>query len=225
MTFLEICQEANYLCGMQGVVSSVTVTSGYQEILVKFVIDAYNDLQVYRKDWPWMRSSVTFNTVQSTTEYSLQTIVGIGNPINIKRWVPGGIYYLDTNNNNDRVRLYSVSYNRYLTKNMDDDDENKPYAYAEDPIDNHLYLNPPDGVYTIEAHFYTVPTILAANSDVPLCPPSFHRLIAYMGARRMAGFMGNANLYNELTTQADVMLGNLLRAENPAKRVRLLGIA
>jgi hypothetical protein len=224
MNFLEICQEANTLSGMQGTVTSVTTTSGYQAILIKFVIDAYRDLQDYR-DWPWMRTSVQFNTVQGTTEYSLQDIVGIGNDTFIKKWVKGMITYLNPDNSNKRVPLRRVDYDSYLRRNLEQESEGRPWVYAEDPLDRHLHLNPPDDAYTIEAYYYTHPVILAADADIPLLPVSYHLLIAYMGAQRMAGFMGNSNLYTELITNADTMLGNLLRGHNPGKRVYTPGIA
>jgi hypothetical protein len=206
---------------MQGVVSSVTVTSGYQEILIKMVKDAYVDLWVYR-DWPWTRESETFNTVQGTTEYSLATIVGIGDTVDIRKWVPGMILYVDSDGY--RTPLRRVGYNYYVRNDIIKQDQSTPALYAEDPVDSHLYINPPAGAYSIEAHFYRYPVELAANGDTPDCPDSFHRYIAYAGAYRLAKFMGNPNLSQQLALQADVMLGNLLRGHNPAKRVRTLGI-
>lgn len=223
MTFLQICQEANRICGLQGTVASTTVTSGYQETLVKFCKQAYIELQEYRPNWPWMRSSATFNTVASTTEYSLQTIMGIGNTVDIDRWVKGMIVYTDSDD--ATTPLHQMSYNSYIVRDVDDWGTGAPSHYAEDPVDRHLWINPPDTAYSITAYYYTRPVHLSASSDIPVMPVAFHMLIAFMGATHMAGFLGNSNLYNTLGVKSDNMLGMLLRANNPAKRARVIGAA
>jgi hypothetical protein len=224
MNFLQICQEANRLAGMQGTLSTVAVSSGYQEILVTYCKDAFYDLQEYRKDWPWMRSSSTFNTVASDYEYSLQDIVNLGNSIDIARYVPGGIYVQDLSSS-ERSPLDYLPYDTYLYRNIDQADTGTPSLYALDPVDKHIYINPPDQAYTIEVHYYTLPVTLDEDADIPLLPPAFHILISYMGAARMAGFMGNSGLAAELTVAADNQLGMLLRSENPGKRMIVRGAA
>jgi hypothetical protein len=219
MNFLEICQEANSLVGMQGTVSSTTVTSGYQEVLIKFCKQAYIDIQTMRKDWRWMRSSTTFNTVAGTTEYSLATIHG--GTHDIARWVPNMILYTDSNSYD--TPLKRIPYDKYIKDDYPQASRATPALYATDPIDYHLYLNPPDDAYTITCHYYTMPVELSASADTPVMPEEHHMAIAYLGAAHFAAFMGNSNLYMILNTKADAMLGNLMRAHLPAKRVRLHG--
>lgn len=209
------------MCGLQGTVLSTTVTSGYQEILVKMCRNAYIDIQELRKDWPWMRSSTTFSTVAGTTEYSLSTMVG-GGTSDIARLVPGMVLYTDSNSYDERLTEWS--YNRYIVDDVPQQTQSKPTLFAQDPVDHHLFLNPPNGVYTITVHYFTLPVALSAVTDTPVMPESFHRLIAYMGAAQMAAFMGNSNLFNINNQKADAMLGMLMRSELPGKRVRTLGI-
>lgn len=217
MNFLQLCQEANRLASMQGVVSSVSITSGYQYNLIKYVRDAWIDLQNLRKDWPFMRSSLTFNTVADTNEYSLATI-GV---TDLKRWHI--LQYTDSNGKKQPIR--KMSYDYYITREINNDSSGKPLRYAEDPIDRHLYLSTPDDAYTITGYYFTQPVSLSGTTDTPTLPVSYHMLIAYLGALKMADHMGNNNLYMELEKDADFMLGNLMRDHNPGKRVRMIGIA
>jgi hypothetical protein len=218
MTFLQICQKANTLAGLQGTVTATTGVSGYQESLIEFCREAFMDIQDLRKDWPWMRSSVSFNTVANTSEYSLATI-GV---TDMARWVPGMILY--KNANDEYTQLGSITYDEYILRKVTTSGSSIPSIYALDPVDKHLYLNPPNDVYEIECHYYTLPVELSASADTPLLPPAFHMLIAYQGAAHMAAFMGNNNLFGILTAKADAMLGDLMRSENPGKRMNVVGI-
>ena len=221
MNFLTICQKANSLCGLQGTVSNTATATGYQDILVEYCSQAYTEIQELRKDWPWMRSSATFNTTADKSEYTLQNIVGIGNDKDIARYVKGMFYYEDANGNDVWLRKYS--YDRYIYKGIANETSAIPGVWAEDPIDKHIYINPPDDVYAMTIHYYTLPVTLDGSADTLLLPESFHLLVVYLGAAYMSGFMGNANLFSINQAKADQMLGMLYRSENPMKKMRLRG--
>jgi hypothetical protein len=223
MNFLQICQKANTLSGLQGTVSSTTVTSGYQATLIEFCAQAFVDIQELRKDWPWMRSEVTFNTVAAQTEYTLANIFGIGNAVTLGRWILNMMLYVDTDNNPLPLRLWN--YDRYILDKVAYEGSGPPDKFAQDPVDKHLHINPPDDAYSITGHFYTTPVVLVSDADIPLLPPSFHNLIAYQGAAHMSAFMGNSNLFQVNTAKADAMLGDLMRAENPGKKMIVMGAA
>lgn len=216
MNFLQICQEANRLAGMQGTLSTVASSTGYQYTLVRFVAQAWIDLQVLRKDWPFMRTTVSFNTTAAKTEYTLADL----SISDLARW-----YMMTYTDDNSLVqRIKKMAYDQYLLENIDQRDGAAPVLYAVDPNDKHIYLNPPDGVYACVGHYITEPVELTGSTDTPTLPESFHMLLAYTGAARMAAFMGNSNLYSDLSFRADVMLGNLMRSELPPKRVKTMGI-
>jgi hypothetical protein len=130
-----------------------------------------------------------------------------------------------TNPQSRELKVYPVSYDQYILENIAQWGEGKPRKYAVDPIDKHLYLNPPDAVYAMTLHYISEPVELVNTTDEPTLADSFHMLLAYMGAAHMAAFMGNTNLYSDLSFRADVMLGSLMRSELPKKRVKLRGIA
>ena len=218
MNFLQICQEANRLASMQGTVSDVTVTTGYQVNLINHVVNAWVNIQNYRNDWPFMRSSGTFNTVAGTTSYTLSS-EGISD---LKRFAY--LTYEDSNGN--QVRIKKISYDEYVLRNIDQRSNSAPTVFAEDLVDRHIiYMNPPDDAYTITVHYYTEPVELSADSDIPKLPVSYHNLIAYMAAMYMCHEYGNANLYDKNRESADHMMGNLLRDHLPSKRMKVRGIA
>ena len=218
MTYLELCARANQMAGLQGTITAVASVTGYQQNLVDYVAEAYEDLQNMRTDWRFMRSNVTFNTVQGTTEYSLSTI-GITDH---GRWLDN-IAYADSNGY--LIRLRPQNYDRFLLEETGNTVQSKPFKYTEDPVDRHLYINEPDGVYAITAHYMTKAVVLALDADVPLLPSQFHLLIAYLGAMKMANFMGNTNMYSKLQVDADYLLGSMMRSELPPKKMRVVGIA
>lgn len=217
MNFLQICQEAYRLSGLQGTLSTVEYSTGYEYKLVRYVAQAWLDIQNLRKDWPFMRSTVSFSTVADTTEYSLATL----SLTDLARWHM--LTYTDANSKEQRI--YPMSYDQYLLDNIASQESAKPRWYAVDPIDKHLYLNPPDAIYSVTGHYITESVELTSASDEPLLPDSFHMLLAYTGAAHMASFMGQSVLYQDLAFRADVLLGDLMRSELPKKRVKLRGIA
>ena len=222
MTFLQMCKEVNTLCGMQGNYVSASGATGYQATLAQMVINAWIDIQSLRKDWHFMRTSRTFNTVIGTTEYSLTTIWG-GSTVDLAYWVPGMILYTDSNSFDTQLREFS--YNAYILNEVEQQSNTLPELFAQDPVDKHLWLNPPSIVGTITCHYQTLPITLSANTDVPTLPAQFHKAIVYRAAADMAAFMGNGSTYQLYTQKADAMIGSLLRSENPGVKVRTEGIA
>jgi len=219
MNYLQLCQKAHTLCGLQGTFSSVTTTTTYQVTLAKFVAEAWVDIQNLRKDWPFLRSSVTINGNDSETEYSLATIFPTGS--DIARWVDQ-IYWVDSDGAFHKLTF--IPYDEYIDRQIATSGSTYPTFVAEDPVDRHLYFNPMDTDYTIVAHYITTPVVLADNTDEPLLPPAFHNLIAYLGAAQMAAFLSNTNMYNLLATKADSLMGSLMRSELPSNRMKVTGI-
>lgn len=222
MNFLQMCQEVNTLVGLQGTFSSASAATGMQATLAQMVANAWIDIQTLRKDWHFMRSSVSFNTVQGTVEYSLTTMFG-GSAVDIANWIPGGIYYTDSNSFDTPLR--QITYDQYVERDIAQADQQLPAQFAQDPVDKHLWLNPPLSAYTITCHYVANPVTLSGNADVPLLPTSFHKAIVYRAATDMAAFLGNGNAYALYQQKADAMIGSLLRSENPGQRVVTMGIA
>jgi hypothetical protein len=221
MNYLQLCQKAHTLCGLQGSFTSVSTTTTYQVTLAKFVAEAWEDIQNLRKDWPFLRSQLDLSLTTGKTEYTLTDIFGSPTDSDVARWLTM-CYYTDGNNNIRQLRW--ISYDEYIGNETAGGSANYPGIVAADPVDRHLYFNPLDTTYTVTMHYITLPVTMTSNTDEPLLPPAFHNLIAYQGAAQMCAFMGNTTMYNILVQKADVMLGELMRSEIPSRRMNIRGI-
>jgi hypothetical protein len=218
MTFLQLCQGVNKRTGLQGTFTAVASATGYQAILKEIVADAWVDIQNLRGGtWYFLRDSQTFNTVQSQTEYTITNIFGTStSPVG--SWATNMILY-----DNDSLRW--MDYNYYIVSEQSSAAESTPALFAIDPVDQHLYINPPAAVYSITAHYFAKPTVLSADADVPLGGSEFHYAILYKATADMALFLGNSGLYQLYNAKADAVIGSLLRHSNPQQKIRNHGIA
>jgi hypothetical protein len=220
MNFLSITQKTLLLAGIVATSSISTVEGtlsqiGGQTLMFReWVIDAYIDLQNLRL-WPFLRSEASFDTVANTTTYTLSTM----GATDLRKY--NQVIYDDGTN---YTYLKQIPYDVYIRDYVYSSATGKPEIYAIDPVSKDIYINKPDAAYSIILQYYTQPVTLAADEDIPLLPLSYHLLIAYLAAIKATSYYGNANLNMELQKDADYMLGNLMRDENPAKKVRLRGI-
>ena len=221
MNYLQICQEVNTLTGMQGVFSSASGATGYQATLAKMVQNAWIDIQSLRNDWPFMRDSLTFNTVADQSEYTLTEMFGVGVTQDINVWVPNMVTYTTSG---QLVPLKEVGYNYYNLMQISSQQSTAPSKFAIDPVDKHFYINPPDAVYSITAHYFTKPVTLSSNTDTPSLPSAYHKAIVYRAVADFSVFLGNPNNYQSYMQKADAMLGNILRTEYPPKWAKVKGI-
>lgn len=205
-TFLAICQEVSNIVGLQGTIQSVSTVSGYQATLIQHVKNAYEDIQSYRDEWDFLRDSVDIVLTQGAT--------GSGVFSDVQRWDIRHIYY-------DSTPLSIVSHDWYIQTKQSEAAQGRPSIVAQDITTRRLYFNPVDAGYTIVAYYWKVPETLSANTDVPIIPISYHKLLIYRAAADFSAFIGNGNLYQTYNTKADTLMGKLLRDNNPAKRVTL----
>lgn len=218
-TFIELVKVARLLSGMQGVgPSSVKDNQGIEEVLVRFVRDAYVDIQNLREDWKWLEASRTFSTVQGQDTYSILDIFG-SSTLPLKK------YHLDSLVITDEVG--QKRYLRYSDRDaleqryLNSDDEQLPSFFTVDPSTKGLILKPiPDGVYSISLRYQKVPEILTENSDVPSLPISFHNLIAYKAVEKMAVYLSSPETFSNYSLETSKMLGQLMRTELPKMRMQ-----
>jgi hypothetical protein len=203
---------------LQGTFSAVASASGYQALLAAIASDAWVDIQNLRgADWDFLRTSRTFSTVASQTEYTITDILGSATST-IGKWDTKMVLY-------DDKPLKWYDYRYYITSKQDEAGVTKPTLFAIDPVDQHLYINPPAGIYSITAHYFKKPIVLTADADVPAGGPEFHFAILYRTIAEMTAVLGNTSVSSLYTQKADAVIGSLLRHSNPAKKVKSPGIA
>lgn len=193
MMFLELVNRARRECGVSGVALS-TLQHGLTaegQRFVDWTTDAWNDLQIEKPDWQWMRKTFTFQTVPSQANYTpaqagaadaaswkidsfraFATVAGYGD----EQIVPPMSWDVWRN-------VYQFGANRTAT--------GRPVAIAVGP-DKSLNVGPlPDDAYTVIGEYYRKPTTLVNDTDSPSdagndLPDRYHMLLVYEVMERYA---------------------------------------
>jgi len=214
MDFLTICRRVNDAVGFQGTVTSVSAT-GYQATLTQAVKDAYEDIQRYRPDWEFMKRDKTVSVGSSANEYTLATLWGSDTP-DLATWK-----YI----NYDYKLLRQITYDSYVFQDLTSYTAGKPNYYAIEPYTQSLLITPVDTTYSLDIHYIRDIHLLSENSDTPILPTKFHMAIVYGAIMKLSTFIGNQTLYDTHSANHAMILGQLMRDENPAKTVRKRPVA
>lgn len=214
MNFLTISRRVNDIVGFQGTVSSTSAT-GYQATLNQAVKDAYEDIQRYRSDWDFRKRHKTINVASTANSYTLASLWGTATP-DLATWE-----YI----NYDYKRLPQHTYDSYIIQDLSTYTAQEPTGFAIEPYTNSLLIYPVDGVYSMDAHYIRKIHELSGNSSVPILPERHHMLIVYGAVMKLSTFVGNQTLYDTYSLAYSQEMGQLLREENPVKRVRKRPVA
>lgn len=216
--YLELTQTTRLLCGMQGVgPSSVTAAQGVEGVLVRFVRDAYVDIQNMREDFRWMEAAQSFSTIADQDEYNMQEIFGVSSPPLKKYQKPS---FIITNSAGKKNYLAFVERNVLEARYLNNTQTKLPIQYTIDPPTNNLILkSTPDGVYNVDFRYQKSPEILSLDAQVPALPLSFHNLIVYKATEKMAIYLGVPEIFREYSTEVAKMSGQLMRMELPKMRM------
>ncbi|MDA8260585.1 MAG: hypothetical protein M0Z99_33960 [Betaproteobacteria bacterium] len=161
---------------------------------VKWIKDAWVDIQNHRPDWLWMRKSFTVPTVASTGEYAYNAtgLVDTVSGTAISRWSRWYRYefkiYLASTGVSGETPLIWLPWNvfrriyRYGTQN-----DGPPVHVSVDPTGKFCLGPKPDAVYTVGGDYQLGPQEMTADADVPEMPSRFHRLIVYEALSRYGG--------------------------------------
>lgn len=217
-TFIELVKNARLISGMQGSgPSSVSAAQGIEEVLVRFVRDAYVDIQSLREDFGFLEGTETFSTAAGKDTYTVTDIFGTSTP-NFKKYQDCSFIITDASGHKKYLRCQdrNVLEARYLNE----DSQKLPTEYAIHPSNKSIILKPiPDGVYSISFRYYEEPEILLTDAQVPKMPLEFHNLILYKAVEKMAVYLSAPELYREYSIEAARMTGQLMRMELPKKRL------
>ena len=218
MNFLEICQETDRILASQGVILS-TITTGYQDLLVGYVANAYTDIQNMRDSWKFLHTSVDITLVQGKSSYSIFDIFATSTDP-VSDWETMRFIYDD---GSKKTALRYVLYEQYVLEDWTDQTE--PSKFTVGIESNTLIFNQPNAAYTVTAHYHSKPQVLVNNTDTPLLPREYTTAIYYQAASDIAYKLGFYGIYQLFSVKADVSIGNLLRSQNPTRKIRTRGIA
>lgn len=205
MTYLQLVQRLRSECGVPGSgPTSVVGQTGEMQRLVNYTNQAYQEIQLARRDWEWMKTFVSFNTTAHKQNYAPTSVAPDIGLSSFFHW------------QNDSFWVYLASAGKATERTLDQCEYDslrnsyilgpgtttygQPVSIAIAP-DKSLYLGPsPDDVYTITAEYFTAPQALALDTDVPTMPERFHMAIVYRAVWKYGMF----NAASEVVQYAEV---------------------
>lgn len=182
-TYVQITDSLKTECGVSGA-RLTTLVNQVTEInrLAGWVNQAWMDIQEIHEDWFFLRQSFTFNTATGQQSYT-PTQAGIAVAPGLGTW------------KRDSVRIYSTSVgvsNEMMMPYLDYDSfrdlwqyasmrniQTRPTVFTIDPQFNLLMGSTPDSIYTVNGEYFQAPSMMAADTDVPVMPARWHNLIVY----------------------------------------------
>jgi hypothetical protein len=192
-TFLELCSDLRQETTDSGT-GPTTVVSQTGELgrFVKWIKDAWTELQQDRDDWLWMRKSFTVSTVAADGAYVFGDCTDTVTAVAIARfarWYENAFKaYLTSDGVGAEYPLIWLEWEtfrriyRYGTQT-----DGQPVHVSMDPTMAFVLGPKPNAVYVVGGDYALGPQILAANGDTPEMPSRFHALIVYEAMSKYGG--------------------------------------
>lgn len=216
MNFLAIVNRVRTNCGVSGpALTTVVGQSGESLNIINWTNEAWMDIQTQREDWEWMRKTATFPTV---TGQPLYTIAQIG-------LTDFGAWARDTFRNYDStVGTNSEIFMEYLDYDAWRDSyqfgalrqtQTRPLVMTIAP-DKSIGLGPfPISGYTILGDYYSVPTEMSADTDIPALPPRFHLAIIYRAMMAYGSYENAPEVYTRGANEFDRWMKRIYANQMP----------
>lgn len=194
MNYLQLAQRLAVEAGSGANISTVVAASGEAGRMANWISAAWDDLQLERPDWYWMRAEFSFPTVASDYKYS-STDAGIADRFGI--WDIDSMRAYQTNKN-DELGLSWMAYDDFRSAYLiGPQTQSRPLIVSVDPAMNLLFGPIPNLVYTITGEYYKAPQTLAVDDDVPELPAQYHMAIVYRALMLYARYEAAAEIYSD----------------------------
>ena len=203
MNFLQLCQRVRQECGISGTgPTSVLNQTGENKRIVDWVSSAYEDLQLKRSNWYWMRGTFVFNTTVGKADYTaieagIFELVDSVQISNFAQWDQETIrLWKTTDSETNAMFIPYIAYQDYLMSRMTPaDNANRPSSFTVMP-NLSLQLAPkPDQIYTVKGDYFKIPHVLKTTLEVPALPSQFHMAIVYRAMMMYARFEAAGEIY------------------------------
>lgn len=213
-TFLELAQATRMISGMQGSgPTSVENAEGIEAVIVRFVKDAYTDIQNLREDWKWMERTQSFSTIAGTDTYNFLQIFGSTTPL-LKKYKYDS--FIITDSSGQKGYMQYVDRDALESFYLNDTSRDTPSYFTEDPSTGYLVLKKiPDAPYTVTFRYQSAPETLSTSSQVPGMPLAFHNLILYKAVEKLSVYLGSPQIYRAYSVESAKMMAQLMRNELP----------
>ena len=190
MTFLELCQAVALYSGTGDGTKPVTVAGqiGRSALIVNWVQDAWTELQYSRNAWGFQRADFTSELIADQAVYSAADLAITDHA----QWVHKGIFtiYNEAEQSGESLLVW-IDYAEWK-QNYDrgTPTDQKPSVIAVSP-NNELCFGPtPDATltYVVRGQYIKAPQELVVDSDEPIMPSRFHKIIMWRALMSLAEF-------------------------------------
>lgn len=194
-TYLELCQFCRQECTDSG--SGPTTVVGQTGELgryVKWIKDAWQELQVSRPDWRWPRKSFYVPTVADTEAYAYNA-AGLVDTVTVAAITRWSYWYrltfkayLQSDGVGTEYPLMWIEWDgfrriyHYGTQNSQ-----QPIHVSVDPTGKFTLGPKPNAVYIVSGDYQLATQILALDADVPDMPADYHNLIVFDAMAKYGG--------------------------------------
>ncbi|KKL39751.1 hypothetical protein LCGC14_2368090 [marine sediment metagenome] len=189
MELLELVQSLHYEAKLPGSPpSAVTGQSGRAADLVRWTIEAYNDIQREKDSrWKWLRSSWFVNTTSGDQSYEPGDCTDVATDSAITRFLAWNL------DDEEEPFIYLVSDGVATERELPlfpwpefrslyvkgSHTASFPAQMSVDYADS-IFLGPkPDDIYRVSGYYWKSIQELAADDDEPEMPANYHMLIVY----------------------------------------------
>ena len=194
MTFLQLCQRVRQECGVSGTgPSSVVSQTGEMRRIVDWVNSSYEDIQLSRPNWNWLRADFSFNTTINDGDY---TPAQAGIATRFSQWDVDTIKsYRTSLGISNEFALGELLYSRfrgvYLTGSQP---SGTPIVFSIAPDRQLLLGAKPDAVFTVSGQYWKTPQALTVDADTPEMPAEYHLYIVWKALEMYAFYESAAEV-------------------------------
>jgi hypothetical protein len=221
MNYLQLCQAVRSRIGLHGTGPSTVVSpTDVEQDIVDAVRDAWIDIQNYREDWDWMKTTESFNTASGTTTYTTTAIAGPSN--RVAKFVKGSLWLYSNSKWNKLSYLDEDTFDE-MYKN--DSSSGIPFHYTILRSNQSVKMQKPNAIYACEIDYIYQPQLLAANTDTPELPVQWHNLIIYLAIQKLSASIASTSTAMEYGQAYAVTMGQMMRQQLPKKTMKTRGIA
>ncbi len=202
MNYLEICQAVVDEVGLSGQITTVTNQRGDFNRIVRFVRTSTQRIESKWIDWRFLRRTHRFETAEGIATYSAPE------SLNLRSW--------------DRMKTYvdDLPVQVFHSDSFEYNEQPNEEAYRGRPIriiieaDNTLrFIGVPDEVYNVRADYFRNPTILTDNTQEPLIPLAFRRIIVAEAIRLYSNYDESPELKVQANEELYGVGGNWVKPE------------
>jgi hypothetical protein len=201
MNRLALCQRLVQEAGVSGTLSTTIGNTGSLNRCVTWIDQAWSELQTLHDDWDWLRSSnvlgagMSFATVAGQASYPLGSGAGTCGVLasNFTKWARDTFRnYTTTVGVTNEGHLDEIPFDSWRNTYMFGANRNvqtRPVTVAIGPDQSVCLGPPPNALYTVTADYFTGPTVMTLDTDLPTgLPAGYHMMLVYSAMMMYAGY-------------------------------------